>query len=133
MTRTPAPHFPKSSSPSKASLLRPRAACARLASRSAGTCAMPSWRTGNGMELFSELGPSGVEVILTTGYASVESAVEALRAGATDYLVKPINVARLQTVLRRLATTGELKAEIHSLRGELRRYGRFGRLLGGSE
>ncbi|MGH8790295.1 MAG: sigma-54-dependent transcriptional regulator [Cupriavidus necator] len=88
---------------------------------------------GNGMELFDEVGASGVEVILTTGYASVESAVEALRAGATDYLVKPINVARLQTVLRRLATTGELRAEIHSLRGELRRYGRFGRLMGSSE
>jgi DNA-binding NtrC family response regulator len=72
-------------------------------------------------------------VILTTGYASVESAVEALRLGATDYLVKPINVTRLQTVLKRIATTSELRAEVHSLRGELRRYGRFGRLLGSSE
>ncbi len=88
---------------------------------------------GSGVELFEEVGSSGVEVILTTGYASVESAVEALRLGATDYLVKPINVTRLQTVLKRIATTGELKAEIHSLRGELRRYGRFGRLLGSSE
>jgi len=88
---------------------------------------------GSGMELFGEVGSSGVEVILTTGYASVDSAVEALRSGATDYLVKPINVARLQTVLKRLANTGALRAEIHSLRGELRRYGRFGRLLGSSD
>lgn len=88
---------------------------------------------GNGMELFDEVGSAGVEVILTTGYASVESAVEALRLGATDYLVKPINVTRLQTVLKRIATTSELRAEVHSLRGELRRYGRFGRLLGSSE
>lgn len=88
---------------------------------------------GSGMELFAEVGSSGVEVILTTGYASVDSAVEALRSGATDYLVKPMNVARLQTVLKRLANTGALRAEIHSLRGELRRYGRFGRLLGSSD
>lgn len=88
---------------------------------------------GSGMELFAEVGASGVEIILTTGYASVDSAVEALRSGATDYLVKPINVARLQTVLKRLANTGALRAEIHSLRGELRRYGRFGRLLGSSD
>ncbi|QYY27929.1 sigma-54 dependent transcriptional regulator [Cupriavidus pinatubonensis] len=88
---------------------------------------------GNGLELFAEVASSGVEIILTTGYASVDSAVEALRSGATDYLVKPINVARLQTVLKRLANTGALRAEIHSLRGELRRYGRFGRLLGSSD
>ncbi len=88
---------------------------------------------GSGMELFAEVASAGVEIILTTGYASVDSAVEALRSGATDYLVKPINVARLQTVLKRLANTGALRAEIHSLRGELRRYGRFGRLLGSSD
>lgn len=88
---------------------------------------------GNGMDLFNEVGTAGVEMILMTGYASVESAVDALRRGATDYLVKPINVTRLRTILKRIATTGDLKAEIHSLRGELRRYGRFGRLLGSSE
>lgn len=88
---------------------------------------------GDGKDLFNEVGSAGVDIILMTGYASVESAVEALRLGATDYLVKPINVARLQTVLKRIATTGDLKAEVRSLRGELRRYGRFGRLLGSSE
>jgi len=88
---------------------------------------------GSGMELLVETGTSGTEVILTTGDASVESAVDALRSGATDYLVKPVSVARVQTILRRLAATGELRAEIHSLRGELRRCGRFGRLMGSSE
>ena len=65
---------------------------------------------GDGKDLFNEVGSAGVDIILMTGYASVESAVEALRLGATDYLVKPINVARLQTVLKRIATTGDLKA-----------------------
>ncbi|AZG09486.1 sigma-54-dependent Fis family transcriptional regulator [Pigmentiphaga sp. H8] len=88
---------------------------------------------GSGMDLFKELDPSiPVEVILITGHASVESAVDALRLGAADYLIKPINMQRLKAILDRIPRAGDLKAEIGSLRGELRRFGRFGRMLGGS-
>ncbi|GAA4327966.1 sigma-54 dependent transcriptional regulator [Pigmentiphaga soli] len=88
---------------------------------------------GSGMDLFKELDPSiPVEVILITGHASVESAVDALRLGAADYLVKPINMQRLKAILDRIPRAGDLKAEIGSLRGELRRFGRFGRMLGNS-
>src|SRR5690606_28296512 len=88
---------------------------------------------GSGMDLFQELDPKvPVEFILITGHASVESAVDALRLGAADYLVKPINMQRLKTILDRIPRAGDLKAEIGSLRGELRRFGRFGRMLGNS-
>ncbi|MDX3907263.1 MAG: sigma-54 dependent transcriptional regulator [Pigmentiphaga sp.] len=88
---------------------------------------------GSGMDLFKELDPSiPVEVILITGHASVESAVDALRLGAADYLIKPINMQRLKAILDRIPRAGDLKAEIGSLRGELRRFGRFGRMLGSS-
>ncbi|VCU69847.1 Transcriptional regulatory protein ZraR [Pigmentiphaga humi] len=88
---------------------------------------------GSGMDLFKELDPSiPVEVILITGHASVESAVDALRLGAADYLIKPINMQRLKAILDRIPRAGDLKAEIGSLRGELRRFGRFGRMLGHS-
>lgn len=88
---------------------------------------------GSGIELFDALEPgSQVEFILITGHASVESAVDALRLGAADYLVKPINMQRLKTILDRIPRSGDLKAEIGSLRGELRRIGRFGRMLGAS-
>ena len=88
---------------------------------------------GSGMDLFKELDPSiPVEVILITGHARVESAVDALRLGAADYLIKPINMQRLKAILDRIPRAGDLKAEIGSLRGELRRFGRFGRMLGGS-
>ncbi len=88
---------------------------------------------GSGMDLFRDLDAKiPVEVILITGYASVESAVDALRLGAADYLVKPINMQRLKAILDRIPRSGDLKAEIGSLRGELRRYGRFGRMLGSS-
>ncbi|SDV47718.1 sigma-54-dependent transcriptional regulator [Chitinasiproducens palmae] len=88
---------------------------------------------GDGVELFDDLEPaSGVEVIVITGHATVESAVNALKLGATDYLVKPINFQRVKAILSRLPRTGDLKAEIGSLRGELRRFGRFGLMLGSS-
>jgi two-component system, NtrC family, response regulator AtoC len=88
---------------------------------------------GSGMELFEDLEDrSSIETILITGHASVESAVEALRLGASDYLTKPVNLQRLKAVLSRVPRNGELRAEIGALRDELRRLGRFGRLVGRS-
>ena len=88
---------------------------------------------GNGMDLYKEIDPaSEVEFIIMTGHASVDSAVDALRLGASDYLVKPVNMQRLTAILDRVPRTGDLKAEIGSLRGELRRFGRFGKMLGNS-
>jgi DNA-binding NtrC family response regulator len=88
---------------------------------------------GSGMDLFEDLEDrSSIETILITGHASVESAVEALRLGASDYLTKPVNMQRLRAVLSRVPKSGELRAEIGALREELRRLGRFGRLVGRS-
>ncbi|HET6265063.1 MAG TPA: sigma-54 dependent transcriptional regulator [Usitatibacter sp.] len=88
---------------------------------------------GSGTDLFDDLEDrASIETILITGHASVESAVEALRLGASDYLVKPVNVQRLKAVLARVPRNGELRAEIGQLRDELRRLGRFGRLVGRS-
>src|SRR5207244_9567780 len=74
-----------------------------------------------------------IETILTTGHASVESAIEALRMGASDYLTKPVNLQRLKAILSRVPKSGELRAEIGVLQDELRRHGRFGRLVGRSQ
>jgi two-component system response regulator AtoC len=88
---------------------------------------------GNGLELLDAIDDrSATEVILITGNASVETAVAALRAGAADYLVKPVNIARLRAVLSRVPKPSELKSRIGALRGELRRAGYFGLMLGKS-
>jgi len=88
---------------------------------------------GQGIELVKDLeSRESTEVILITGHASVESAVQALRLGASDYLVKPVDVERLRSILRRVPRTGELRAEIGELREELRKLGRYGHLLGSS-
>jgi DNA-binding NtrC family response regulator len=86
---------------------------------------------GNGMDLFQDIESRSItEVVLITGHASLETSVEALRLGAADYLVKPVNVKQLQTILSRVARPADLKAEINKLRGDLRSLGHFGRLIG---
>ena len=88
---------------------------------------------GEGIELVRELEkPEATEVIVVTGHATVDSAVAALRAGASDYLVKPADLERVQAVLRHAKKTSALQQEIGILRDELRRLGRFGRILGNS-
>ncbi len=57
---------------------------------------------GNGIDLVRETLASGIDTafIMVTAYGSMETAVEALRAGASDYIVKPV---RSEEVLHRLA------------------------------
>ena len=89
---------------------------------------------GEGIELMRELEkPDATEVIVVTGHATVDSAVAALRAGASDYLVKPADLERVQAVLRHAKKTSALQHEIGELREELRKLGRFGRILGSSQ
>jgi two-component system, NtrC family, response regulator HydG len=88
---------------------------------------------GNGIELLREVrNSSSVEVVLITGFASVETAVEALRLGAFDYITKPVDVTHLKRILGNLHRTLRLREEIDTLRGELRGLGRFGQLVGTS-
>jgi serine/threonine-protein kinase len=71
---------------------------------------------GNGMELLEELSAfPTTEVVLITGNASIETAVEALRRGASDYLVKPVDLGRIKTVLANVSRTRELKLLAASL------------------
>jgi DNA-binding NtrC family response regulator len=88
---------------------------------------------GEGTELARDLErPGETELVVITGHATVQSAVNALRLGATDYLTKPVDMERLLAILRRVPKTTELKHEIGELRQELRKMGRFGQMLGGS-
>jgi DNA-binding NtrC family response regulator len=71
-------------------------------------------------------------VIFISGTSSVELAVEALRSGATDFLTKPVDFARVKMALANLSHARELKRQVGALRGELRKLGRFGSLIGAS-
>ena len=88
---------------------------------------------GEGTSLVADLeSPENTEVVVFTGHASMESAIRALRAGATDYLLKPVDIARLKSILDRVPRSQDLHAEIGELRDELRKLGRFGHILGNS-
>jgi len=89
---------------------------------------------GSGMDLLEALGDHPrPEFVLVTGHASVDSAVDALRRGAHDYLTKPIDIRRLKAILTNVARAIDAKRQVVGLRGQLRQLGRFGALIGASQ
>jgi two-component system response regulator HydG len=73
------------------------------------------------------------EVVMITGHGSVESAVDAMRAGAAHYVVKPVNLAELREVLARIVDRQRLRRRNTELEAQLdERYG-FDRIIGRSE
>jgi DNA-binding NtrC family response regulator len=71
-------------------------------------------------------------VIVVTGYATVESAVEAMRKGAYDYITKPINLERLCLVIRKALEANRLLLENRRLRQTLHERFSVGQLVGKS-
>jgi len=71
-------------------------------------------------------------VILVTGYGSIESAVEAMRIGADDYLTKPVDLYELRKRVMNLIEKQQLQEEVSTLRQMLdKRYG-FESIIGRS-
>jgi DNA-binding NtrC family response regulator len=88
---------------------------------------------GNGLELREHPTAAETEMVLITGQASVDSAIQALRTGVLDYIPKPLDLPRLRAVLANVARTVSVKKEVGTLRSELRKFGRFGPMIGISE
>lgn len=59
---------------------------------------------------------SGTEVLVITGFATVESAVEVMKSGATDFLVKPLNFDQVRLVLDKIEKQRSLRDENQQLR-----------------
>jgi DNA-binding NtrC family response regulator len=87
---------------------------------------------GSGIDLLKdlELG-TATEVVLMTGHADVESAVQALRLGASDYLTKPLDIGRLKSILANVASV-QPTAQAAAPMPETQEVGRLGLLLGAS-
>ncbi len=88
----------------------------------------------DGLGLLSALQKDHPEtpVIMLTGQGSIETAVQAMKDGAYDYLTKPVDPSRLQLLLERAVERAEAAREVHRLRRELRQRGAFGRLVAGA-
>ena len=68
----------------------------------------------SGLELLRHIATlpgKSADVVLFTGYGDMETAIEALRSGAYDYLLKPINVAELAAITDRIAEHQSLLRE----------------------
>jgi DNA-binding NtrC family response regulator len=82
------------------------------------------------MKRVAALAPS-TEIIVVTGFGTVDAAVAAMRQGAFDFVTKPLNLEALEQAIRRAAERRELRRENVALRRMLHR--RPIELLGESE
>jgi DNA-binding NtrC family response regulator len=87
-----------------------------------------------GLELLQRLRERSVdtEVIILTGQATVENAVEAMKLGACDYLTKPFPLAELEQRCRIAAERGSMQRENRQLKAILERQRPSARLIGES-
>ncbi|HEY2433027.1 MAG TPA: sigma-54 dependent transcriptional regulator [Vicinamibacterales bacterium] len=70
------------------------------------------------------------QAVLMTGYASVETAVEAIKLGATDYLSKPLDFHRLEQLLTGVRDDLERRRSLLSIEGDLARRLEFCGMIG---
>ena len=85
-----------------------------------------------GIELLERLGEQSeaMAVIVVTAQGTIDSAVQAMRMGAYDYITKPIDTNRLRTMLQNAAVLVGTRAELESARRKLRDSGSLGHAPG---
>ena len=86
----------------------------------------------NGMEVLREIKRRRPEtvVVIMTGFATVQSAVQAMKAGAYDYVNKPFNFDELRLVLDRVTAHLKLATENRLLREQVKSKHGFGAMVG---
>jgi DNA-binding NtrC family response regulator len=89
----------------------------------------------DGMELLNRIGdlPNHMAVVMMTAQGSIESAVEAMRKGAYDYVPKPVDPMRLRAILQNASRQhAEVDTELEAVRRQQRDIGMLGPLVGTS-
>jgi DNA-binding NtrC family response regulator len=87
-----------------------------------------------GLELLRALKDDGGDytVVILTAQGTIETAVEAIKEGAYDYLGKPIEPQRLKILLDKIVERQDTLREVKVLRKQLREHGTFGKMIGSS-
>src|SRR5881396_2973278 len=85
-----------------------------------------------GLELLRALKDEGggLTIVILTAQGTVETAVEAIKQGAYDYLTKPIDPQRLKILLDQVVERQGTRREVQVLRRQLREHGSFGKMIG---
>ena len=88
----------------------------------------------DGLALLRALKDDGGDytVVILTAQGTVETAVEAIKEGAYDYLTKPIEPQRLKILLDKIVERQDTRREVKVLRKQLREHGSFGKMIGSS-
>src|SRR6188474_459088 len=88
----------------------------------------------DGLELLRALKEDGSDytVVILTAQGTVETAVEAMKEGAYDYLTKPIEPQRLKILLDKIVERQDTLREVKVLRKQLREHGTYGKMIGSS-
>jgi len=84
------------------------------------------------LQFIKDVNPENV-VIIITGYATVETAVEAMRLGAFDYITKPLREDLVKLTIERALSFARLKDENIVLRDHLKEKYDFGKMIGYSD
>ena len=88
----------------------------------------------NGIELLGRIKEEYPDtiVVIITAYGSIDSAVNAMKMGATDYLLKPFKPEYLSLVMEKVANQKRLISEYRYMKGRLDRITRFDNIIGQS-
>jgi DNA-binding NtrC family response regulator len=88
----------------------------------------------NGLELIEEINKKDTVpyVIIMTAFATIESAIEALKKGAFDYITKPFKVDEIKLAVTRALEQGKIRYENISLKKQLKKTEGFGEIIGKS-
>lgn len=88
----------------------------------------------SGLDLLEKLKPTHPKtpIVLITAFGSLESAIEAIRKGAFDYITKPFKLAEIDITLKRALRVSRLEQENTILRAEIRQSKSFANIVGQS-
>src|SRR3954469_5236926 len=89
----------------------------------------------DGLELLQKLAQDSqpVAVVVLTAQGNVDTAVQAMKIGAYDFIEKPVNPTRLRTILQNVTRQRGMEAELEATRRKLRDTGVLGPLVGASK
>ena len=87
-----------------------------------------------GLDLLRKIQELGdpITTVILTAQGTVETAVEAIKDGAYDYLTKPVDLQRLKILLGKIVERNATLREVVVLRRQLREHGTFGAMIGQS-
>lgn len=90
---------------------------------------------GDGLDLMAQLRTihRNIQVIILTGFGSIEKAVESTRAGAFHFVTKPFNLDAILALIERALSQSQLEKENQQLRSALHKKYHFDNIIGQSE